>query len=57
MLEGKGRMKKIGPKSIAAYFGDQIGDFPKEDQRYRSLTISLFFQTLCMGNGKLTTSS
>lgn len=35
VLEGKGRMKKIGPKSIAAYFGDQIGDFPKEDQRYR----------------------
>lgn len=31
VMRGTGRMKKYGPKMIMAYFGDQMGDFPKND--------------------------
>jgi len=33
VFEGKGRMKKYGPLSVIAYFGDAIGDFP-DDKNY-----------------------
>lgn len=28
VLEGTGRMKKVGPLKVLAYLGDQVGDFP-----------------------------
>jgi 5'-nucleotidase (lipoprotein e(P4) family) len=34
VLTGKGRMRKVGPLKVVAYFGDAMGDFPgfaKED--------------------------
>ena len=35
MLEGKGRMNKVGPLKVLAYLGDQIGDFPiKSDEGF-----------------------
>jgi 5'-nucleotidase (lipoprotein e(P4) family) len=30
VLEGTGRMKKVGPLKVLAYLGDQIGDFPNK---------------------------
>ncbi|MDC0189285.1 hypothetical protein OAJ42_00170 [Flavobacteriales bacterium] len=33
VFEGTGRMKKHGPLSVIAYFGDAIGDFP-DDKNY-----------------------
>ena len=30
VLEGTGRMKKIGPLKVLAYLGDQVGDFPNK---------------------------
>ena len=33
VFEGTGRMKKYGPLSVIAYFGDAIGDFP-DDKNY-----------------------
>lgn len=35
VLEGKGRMNKVGPLKVLAYLGDQIGDFPiKSDEGF-----------------------
>ena len=30
VLEGTGRMKKVGPLKVLAYLGDQVGDFPNK---------------------------
>ena len=30
VLEGKGRMKEIGPLKVIGYVGDQMGDFPND---------------------------
>ena len=30
VLEGTGRMNKVGPLNVLAYLGDQIGDFPNK---------------------------
>ena len=31
VLEGTGRMKNYGAKKVLAYFGDQMGDFPNDE--------------------------
>ena len=33
VLEGSGRMSKIGPLKVIAYFGDAMGDFPKQAEK------------------------
>ena len=33
VLEGTGRMSKIGPLKVIAYFGDAMGDFPKQAEK------------------------
>jgi len=34
ILQGKGRMKKTGPLRVVAYFGDAMGDFPDEKEKW-----------------------
>ena len=33
VLEGSGRMSKVGPLKVIAYFGDAMGDFPKQSEK------------------------
>jgi predicted secreted acid phosphatase len=40
IINGTGRMKKVGPLNIVAYLGDQSGDFP--DERVEEFGIKYF---------------
>lgn len=42
VFEGTGRMKKHGSKHIMAYFGDQMGDFPKNNRYTFSIDKFIF---------------
>ena len=42
VLNGLGRMKKYGSKSIIAYFGDAMGDFPDDDNYNWSINKFIF---------------
>ena len=33
VIEGSGRMSKVGPLKVIAYFGDAMGDFPKQTDK------------------------
>jgi len=42
VFTGKGRMNKVGPLKVVAYFGDAMGDFPNSEKENLGKTIFIF---------------
>jgi 5'-nucleotidase (lipoprotein e(P4) family) len=42
VVSGKGRMKETGPLKVAAYLGDQMGDFPAEVEEALGTSVFVF---------------
>ncbi|MBF26160.1 MAG: hypothetical protein CMP49_06615 [Flavobacteriales bacterium] len=51
VLDGNHRMKNYGPQSVIAYFGDAIGDFPK-DKKYQFAKNKFLFPNPMYGEWK-----
>ena len=52
VFTGKGRMNKVGPLKVVAYFGDAMGDFPNSEKEnlgksiFRSSSIGINTQDI-----------
>ena len=42
VMEGTGRMKKVGPLRVIGYVGDQMGDFPAEVEESLGTSVFVF---------------